>query len=557
MMLNSIWGQTKGYVFVCSIDWAHGRKFNPGAPFHWPDQRQDLVNYADRLATQGHDVYFTPAMFSKPQRKAEHVKPQPRIWADVDDGPIDVVRATKPTALWETSPGRWQAVWKVDAPVDTADGLARAVSHILKCDPGGWDATQLLRLPGYVSHKRDEPFKVGEPELNTPQRLIDLVRKVYSSLPWSEPRHSGQLSARQAVGDRSKILFDLAKHLLSNGLSPEDTTGLLAHTVWNKWPTIKALRTDVDRIASRLPQEPEEEPVADRAHLTVTPLTELADLPRPRWLVNGIIAEGSCGFISAPPKRFKSWIALDMAMSVATGGYALGVFSCKRRPVLFVEAEDNASLLAKRLSIVADARYPDYNPRGRLAYENGRLVNRPPKPAPLHFVVAPPLNFGPEFYEDLEDLIDRYHVALCIYDTLSMLTTANVNDVTEMYTQVLSPLKAIARRHNTAQLIIHHTRKASKDAVNTGGAAMLGSVGLHAWSDNSIYLTDAGQGQAVMTVESKATATTVYNLNKLDTIGGWTPVVESKDVPVRNWAGDDPDEAPPSVQTGDLVVSLD
>lgn len=535
-LLASIWGNTLGYAFICSIDWKHGHAFNPGKAFRWPIQRHDLSAYADELAAKGHDVYFTPALFSKPERKTEAAMELPLIWADVDEAPIDVVRSTHPTALWQTSPGRHQAVWRVDTPLPIADdlSLARAASHILGCDPSGWDATQLLRLPGYESHKRPQGFLVGDLETDKPQRVTRLVGRLYATLSYKQAKYQGRMQAASPAGDRSRVLFDLARHLLTGGMEAQDVAGLLRHTVWNKWETPQELLKDVERIRTRLPKEPEPEATEDdvepleptRARLTLRSLDEILDQRKPEWLIQGLVERRSCGFIAGPPKQFKSWVMLDMAVSMAAGGRCLDRFKCVRKPTLIVEAEDNFARLAQRLDIVTACRFPDANPHGKLDYRDGAVLWLPPSDRiPLYIVSQPPMGFGPDFYEDLAELIQEHGIKLAVYDTLSMLTGESLNDSQAMYSTVLRPLKQIANELDCAQMLVHHTRKASVGLANTGGAALAGSVALHAWSDNSIYLQRMEGGTALAEVESKAQASQTFELSQLNTPGKWLPVV--------------------------------
>src|SRR5947209_1753744 len=46
---------------------------------------------------------------------------------------------------------------------------------------------------------------------------------------------------------------------------------------------------------------------------------DLLELPEPQWLVNGILHEQSLGVLYGQPGTFKSFVALGLAFSVATG----------------------------------------------------------------------------------------------------------------------------------------------------------------------------------------------------------------------------------------------
>src|SRR5699024_10050578 len=74
-------------------------------------------------------------------------------------------------------------------------------------------------------------------------------------------------------------------------------------------------------------------------------------------------------------------------------------------------------------------------------------------------------------------------------DTLS--TTAGELDTdrsSELMSQMLKPLKVIAKKNDTAIAVVHHNKKsATEQKGSRAGNDMLGSVALHAWVDCAIY----------------------------------------------------------------------
>ena len=57
-------------------------------------------------------------------------------------------------------------------------------------------------------------------------------------------------------------------------------------------------------------------------------------VPR-RWLIEGLWSAVAVGFIGGPPKCCKSYLGLDMALSVATGTPCLGAYDvCEPGPAL-------------------------------------------------------------------------------------------------------------------------------------------------------------------------------------------------------------------------------
>lgn len=65
-----------------------------------------------------------------------------------------------------------------------------------------------------------------------------------------------------------------------------------------------------------------------------------------RWAVPGVIPEGF-GLLVGAPKLGKSWMALDIAISVAAGVPIMGV-KAERKPVLYMALEDSWRRLQQR-----------------------------------------------------------------------------------------------------------------------------------------------------------------------------------------------------------------
>lgn len=123
--------------------------------FAWPSQREDLVAFC--LHNSDKDVYTVPALFrTRGSRKGHNIAHQWCAYADADTLPLDRVK-TEPTMVVETSEGRHHLYWvtETDDPQQLVD-ISRAIANEHRndgCDPGGWDAGQLLRVPGTSNNK--------------------------------------------------------------------------------------------------------------------------------------------------------------------------------------------------------------------------------------------------------------------------------------------------------------------------------------------------------------------------------------------------------------------
>ena len=60
-----------------------------------------------------------------------------------------------------------------------------------------------------------------------------------------------------------------------------------------------------------------------------------------RWAVPGILPEGVC-ILAGKPKVGKSWLALDLALSVGAGRVVLAMIPVEPGPVLYLALEDTA-----------------------------------------------------------------------------------------------------------------------------------------------------------------------------------------------------------------------
>ena len=58
-----------------------------------------------------------------------------------------------------------------------------------------------------------------------------------------------------------------------------------------------------------------------------------------KWVVPGYISEGFL-VLAGRQKLGKTWLAIDMALAVATGGVAIGSIMCEQGDVLYIDMEN-------------------------------------------------------------------------------------------------------------------------------------------------------------------------------------------------------------------------
>jgi hypothetical protein len=199
-------------------------------------------------------------------------------------------------------------------------------------------------------------------------------------------------------------------------------------------------------------------------------------LPDPHWAVPDLLPEG-IALLVGKGKIGKSWLALGLGITTASGGLALGTRPVERGRVLYLALEDNLRRLQRRLA--------------------ARLGSDPAPPL-LEFETAwTRLDAGG--LEALGAWLEAHPDArLVILDTLARIRgrTGRVARLYDDDYQALEGLKALADRYNVAIVVIHHTRKADADDVLD---MVSGTTGLTGAAD-SILVLKRTRGQADATL---------------------------------------------------------
>ena len=219
------------------------------------------------------------------------------------------------------------------------------------------------------------------------------------------------------------------------------------------------------------------------------PVVRAADLeerdPAHRWLIHSLWMQHGVGMIGGLPKSHKSWLGLDVAVSVASGTPCLDTFVVSDPGgVLLYMAEDAAPLVKARLLGLCRHRGLDL------------------KALVIHVITAPTLR--------LDLLPDQHRLAqtvrclaprLLILDPFVRLHQANENQAGEV-APILGYLRALQRAHNLAVIVVHHSRK---NGSATGGLSLRGSGDFFAWVDTALSLRRR-QHTLVLSVEHRAAA---------------------------------------------------
>lgn len=188
-----------------------------------------------------------------------------------------------------------------------------------------------------------------------------------------------------------------------------------------------------------------------------------------RWLVRDLWADQAVGIVGGEPKCCKSFLALDLAVAVASGTPALRRFPVDRpgRVVIF-PAEDSHDILRRRLEGISAVAGVDL----------GGLD--------LQVITAPVLRIDLALdRQRLTRTLDQLRPRLLILDPFVRLHRIDENVSCEV-APLLAFLRELQRSFGLAVLLVHHSKKGGNHL--RAGQALRGSSELHAWGDSNLYL---------------------------------------------------------------------
>ena len=188
----------------------------------------------------------------------------------------------------------------------------------------------------------------------------------------------------------------------------------------------------------------------------------------PGWLVESLWLDQAVGVLGGEPKCCKSFLALDLAVSVASGAPCLRQFPPRvTGPVLLFAAEDALPVVRQRLSGIATAAGVSFDALD------------------IHVITVPVLRLDRSSDCDrLRRTVDALRPRLLVLDPFVRLHRIDENAATEV-APLLDFLRQLQRGLGAAVVLVHHARKS---AAARPGQALRGSSELHAWGDSNLYL---------------------------------------------------------------------
>jgi hypothetical protein len=329
-----------------------------------------------------------------------------------------------------------------------------------------------------------------------PQVPEAVIQTAIQQLPIGYRR---RLTRDVAGADRSKEFQMLARDILKKGVLPEVAAHIMQRSSWNKFAgrpsEHKDILRQINQAAAVVEQrkKAKEEREAAVELITADEMTtmrwgEFLQVPtRLRWLIDDAWVDQSVGFISGRSKSYKTWIALDLALSVVSGSAFLGRYPVRRDgPVLLIQEEDPTPVLQDRLRLIGKTKemLPDYK-----YDEETQVLEIEYKEYPLHIINLQGFNLQlEEKVAQVRRMIAEINPVMVILDPLIvMLGNVDENRATEV-AQVLQVVKMWREEFGCSIVIVHHWNKGGLEEGERFAQHMYGSFAFHAWLESALHV---------------------------------------------------------------------
>ena len=196
-----------------------------------------------------------------------------------------------------------------------------------------------------------------------------------------------------------------------------------------------------------------------------------------QWLVDGLILYGGTSMLSGMPKTGKTWLMLDLAISVAAQKPFLGNIDVSSGPVMIYSPEGPTSELIHRIRQICIRRTLD------------------PESLDLYLIEKRQLFLDSEVDQDtIRSSIEKVRPCFVVFDPMAECFNGDENRSDDV--KIMSRfLNSVAHEFNTTIMLTHHSTK--------DGASMRGSGALRAYGDSYLYLEKSKSGKITLTNEQR------------------------------------------------------
>jgi hypothetical protein len=487
MIIQRIWKDQNAPYFCLSTKSSTGKwrdHFFTKNEFHLIDQF--LVDNRDK------DIYFCPHGFTERERLEPYRVIPNVLWSDMDGADPRSVKF-KPSVAIESSPGRFVGLWilrkKEKGVVHRFSKINRRLSHAIGGDPGGWDFTQVLRVPGTINYKYESMPKVRILWTDGPTWTLEELDKLLPSgneepahqvdvgaihkkwkakLPWTVWK---ELTTRKTpeIGKRSDVMHKLGMVLIEKGATKEEWMTLIRSSVWNKFAGRSSEERQLEReyekcvIKGKQAKKPvvgEDENEEEKKELCTTPLSEIEERDI-EWLWYPYLARQQVTILQGDPEAGKTWIAQAIATAVCKGSrlptYVKGIDPIQGRVISF-DLENTPDVVMKK---------------------RARWIGLDEEAQKYFYQETEPLSIdNPDDLVRIFKALERVKPALVIFDTMMTYIGGADTNTGAQGQQAFSKFLHLAQRFNCSVLVVRHLTKSAREKAMYRGQGNIAITGL-------------------------------------------------------------------------------
>lgn len=157
---------------------------------------------------------------------------------------------------------------------------------------------------------------------------------------------------------------------------------------------------------------------------------------KPKWIIDRLFQSDTMNMLSAAPNNYKSWLTLDIAISIATGSPLFGFFEVSEPlKVWIINEEDIEAEIKDRMNT---------------------LTNKWPETS-IYFSIQNQLKLDNDTVDQIISIAKGKGIGFIILDSLRSVHEAEENSATEMQ-KIMDQIKKITNS-GIAVLFTHHNRK--------------------------------------------------------------------------------------------------
>lgn len=474
MFLAEIWDAQPGSFFCVSSKTRSGK---------WEDHffKRDRIRETKAFIEKhlDRDLYFCPHGFSRPRRLKDYAEIPSLLWADLDEVNPSKIKPM-PSIAWESSPGRYACLWIVDRPI--TEDINRRLTYSLGADAGGWDITQVLRIPGTTNYKYSATPRVRLLWDDGPKyRLDEITRilpeedreapnmgeaiKIYKRYEKSLSRWARKelLHGKPQVGKRSEVLWRLNNELMEAGMTTEEAFLLLKNSPWNKFAGRRngdeQLKRELEKaVTKKIEAAPVDREDKNEGHKYLVKSLSQVEEEQMNWVWYPYLARREVSIIEGDPGLGKSYLAQIIGKHIVDGEKLPTVKAHPRVKgnVVYFDIENSSATVSKR-----------------------RLVDNGCKNLHLYYQEEGIFMVDDEdAMERVYEALERVKPVLVVFDTINTYIGKVDTHKSSETQQAFSNFRDIANRFNCAVLVVRHLTKSSKEKALYRGQGSIAFTGL-------------------------------------------------------------------------------